>query len=75
MSYNYIWSILIICREEQVMEEEFLTKKELAALLKVTIKTIDRLCINEGLPFVKFGRNVRFNKKEVLDWVKNSNKQ
>lgn len=57
------------------MKEEFLTKKELAELLKVTIRTIDRLCTHEGLPFVKFGRNVRFEKEKVLDWIRNSNKQ
>lgn len=52
------------------MEEEFLTKKELAELLKVTIRTVDRLCVKENLPYVKFGRNVRFEKSKVLEWIK-----
>lgn len=53
------------------MEEELLTKKEVSEFLKVTIRTIDRLRI-EGLPSVKFGRNVRFNKKDVMEWVNKS---
>jgi len=56
------------------MKEEFLTKKELAELLKVTIRTIDRLCVYEDLPFIKFGRNVRFEKDKVLEWIRNHNK-
>jgi len=51
------------------MEDEFLTKKEVAELLKVTVRTIDRLH-SEGLPSVKFGRNVRFEKAEVVAWLK-----
>lgn len=51
------------------MIEEFLTKKELAGLLKLSTRTIDRLR-EKGLPIRKVGRAVRFEKNEVLEWYK-----
>jgi len=51
------------------MEEEILTKKELAKLLKVTVRTIDRLR-GEGMPSFKVGNQVRFDKEDVKDWLK-----
>lgn len=50
------------------MEDEVLTKGELAKLLKVTERTIDNLR-KEGMPYFKVGVNVRFNRSKVLDWL------
>ena len=52
------------------MAEEFMTRKELAELLKTTVRTIERFYTEEGMPYIKFGRMIRFEKKEVLDWIR-----
>jgi excisionase family DNA binding protein len=51
------------------MESEILNKEELAELLKVNIRTIDRLR-KEGMPSFKVASNIRFDKKSVLEWLK-----
>jgi excisionase family DNA binding protein len=56
------------------MEEEILTKEELATYLKVTPRTIDRLR-KTGLPSFKVGDSVRFKKDEVLKWLEEQNKK
>ena len=43
--------------------------KEVAELLKVHVNTVNNL-VNEGMPSYKIGRNRRFDKDEVLKWVK-----
>ena len=55
------------------MESEILTKDELAKMLKVTIRTLDRLR-SEGLPSIKVGNQVRFIEKDVLEWLKSQRK-
>lgn len=50
------------------MEDEILTKGELAKLLKVTERTIDNLR-KEGMPYFKVGNNVRFDKVKVFEWL------
>ncbi|OPY58481.1 MAG: Helix-turn-helix domain protein [Pelotomaculum sp. PtaU1.Bin035] len=51
------------------MENELLTKEELSRFLKISIPTIDRWR-QEGMPCKKMGRLVRFEKKRVLEWIK-----
>lgn len=53
------------------MNDEILTKKEVAEILKITERMVDKLR-KEGLPSFKVGTNVRFEKKEVLEWIKES---
>lgn len=48
---------------------KFLTIEELADMLQVTRATIYNLK-NKGLPFIKFGKNIRFDQDEVIDWIK-----
>lgn len=55
------------------MADEILTREELAKLLKVTERTIDRLR-KEGLPWYRVGANVRFDKEKVLKWLEQNNK-
>jgi len=55
------------------MEEDILTKSELAEILKVTEKTIDRLR-TKGMPSFKVGTKVRFNKAKVVEWLENQGK-
>jgi len=49
---------------------KFLTIEDLAEMLQVTRTTIYNLK-NKGLPFIKLGRNIRFDQDEVIEWIKN----
>ena len=49
-------------------EDEVLTKEELAKLLKVGVRTIDRMR-KEGMPYFNIGTAVRFRKENVFKWV------
>jgi len=49
-------------------KDEILTKEELSKLLKVGIRTIDRMR-DEGMPYFKIGTAVRFRKEQVLQWI------
>lgn len=46
-----------------------LTKKELAEFLKVHVNTIDNF-VRQGMPHYRFGKSVRFDQTEVLEWFK-----
>ena len=48
---------------------EILTKKELSKLLQVTERTIDMLR-KQGLPWFYVAADIRFDKDEVLIWLK-----
>jgi excisionase family DNA binding protein len=56
------------------MVEEILTKEELATYLKVTERTIDRLR-KKGMPFLKVGDTVRFQKEAVLKWLEENSQE
>lgn len=47
--------------------DEFITKAEWAARLKVTTRTIDSWMVKGYLPFRKIGRTVRFSWTEVCE--------
>ena len=57
------------------MDEELLTVKELCKWLKISRSTADRWR-NEGMPFIKHSKSVRFDKDKVQEWLerKNNNK-
>jgi excisionase family DNA binding protein len=48
------------------LEEDILTVREVADLLKLHPKTINKLANSGKLPACKFGRQWRFRKSEVL---------
>ncbi len=51
----------------------FLTKKELAAYLSLSIFTIDtRVSQKREIPFVKMRRKVMFDMKDVQEWIDKS---
>ena len=52
---------------------KFLTVEDVAEMLQVTRTTIYNLK-KQGLPFIKLGKNIRFDQEEVVEWVK-SNRQ
>jgi excisionase family DNA binding protein len=49
---------------------KFLTIEDLAEMLQVTRTTVYNLQ-SKGLPFIKLGRNIRFDQDEVIEWIKN----
>jgi len=53
--------------------EEFLTKSEIAKLLKVSESTIDRWR-KEGMPSVKVKRKVLFKQDDVEKWLQEKSK-
>jgi len=48
------------------MGEEILTNREVADLLKLHPKTVNKLAISGKLPAYRIGRQWRFRKSEVL---------
>ena len=54
-----------------VSDVKFLTIEDVADMLQVTRTTIYNLK-KKGLPFIKLGKNIRFNQEEVVDWVMNN---
>lgn len=56
------------------MSEILLTEKELCAWLKISRATAWRWR-QEGLPYLKYGKSVRFEEAAVLDWLKKQNQK
>ena len=52
---------------------KFLTIEDVADMLQVTRTTVYNLK-KKGLPFIKIGKNIRFNQKDVIDWVMNNSR-
>ncbi len=48
---------------------EMFTAKELERLLKISVKTIYRYVEQGLIPYVKIQSNVRFPKREILEWI------
>ncbi|GHU51780.1 hypothetical protein FACS1894127_8020 [Clostridia bacterium] len=48
---------------------KFLTIDDVSQMLQVTRSTVYNLK-KRGLPYIKLGKNIRFDQKEVVDWVK-----
>ena len=47
---------------------EFLTKKDVCALLKISPRTLDLFRARDGLPTVKIGNVCRFRRDAVTEW-------
>lgn len=54
-------------------EIRFLTIEQVAEMLQVTRTTIYNMK-KKGLPFIKIGKNIRFDEESVVQWVR-SNQQ
>lgn len=59
-------------QDETKNETQFLNKKELGQLLKVSERTTDKIVVNKLLPVYKIGRLVRFKKSDVTDYIARS---
>ena len=52
---------------------KFLTVEDVAEMLQVARSTIYNLK-KQGMPFIKLGKNIRFDQEEVINWVKTNNR-
>ena len=50
-------------------ENRYLNKKGLCEYLGVSIGKVEKMMYDDGLRYVKFGRNVRFDVKDVNDYM------
>ena len=58
----------VITRSDNML----ITVNELCNIMKVTRTSIDNWR-KEGMPYQKFGKMVRFDKEEVMEWLKERN--
>lgn len=50
-------------------QSEFITVEELANVLKVNVRTIQRFVNRKELPAIRVGRQWRFRREWVTDWL------
>ncbi|MES2875310.1 MAG: helix-turn-helix domain-containing protein [Bacteroidota bacterium] len=53
-------------------ELEMLTRKEVAELLKINLRTVDKRVLANDLPAYKLGASTRFKKCDVAKYIDNS---
>ena len=53
---------------------KFLTIEDVSEMLQVTRTTVYNLK-KQGLPFIKLGKNIRFDQEEVVKWVRSNSKR
>jgi excisionase family DNA binding protein len=56
-------------KHDDHQEIDLLTKEEVAELLRVSPRTIERLVNARELPFVKLDRAIRFHRRDVVELV------
>lgn len=56
--------------QNQSEYDNLMNKKETCDYLRISNNTLDSW-IKEGLPVIRIGKTVRFNKKEVHRWLNN----
>ena len=54
-----------------MISSKYLNKKGLCEFLGVSIGKVENLMYNGDLKYVKFGRNVRFDVEDVIDFMNN----
>lgn len=47
---------------------QYMTKKEVAAMLRVSCRSVDKWKAENGLPVIKIGGVCRYEKETVLVW-------
>lgn len=52
-----------------------LTTKEIADKLKVAEITIHKWRAENGMPFLRIGRSVRFDEQKVIEWINSNQKK
>jgi len=55
-----------------MLDDEFLTVEELAKKLKVNPRTIQRLIERKELPAIRIGKQWRFRRETVTEWLESN---
>ena len=55
----------------ETVSRRFVNKKGLCEYLDVSIGKVEKMMYDDGLKYVKFGRNVRFDINDVNDYMNN----
>ncbi len=56
------------------MDTKFLTIEDVSEMLQVSRVTVYNLK-KKGMPFLKIGKNIRFDEKEVVDWIRENGRE
>lgn len=56
--------------EQNIPKDDFITVEELAEMLKVSPRTIQRIIERKELPAIRVGRQLRFRREWVGEWLK-----
>lgn len=67
-------SCVIDCKggeKDMPADIKFLTIEDVSEMLQVTRTTVYNLK-KQGMPFIKLGKNIRFDQEEVVDWVRSN---
>tara|TARA_A100001011_G_scaffold326443_1_gene349975 strand:+ start:309 stop:503 length:195 start_codon:yes stop_codon:yes gene_type:complete len=56
-----------------MIKTNIMNKEEVADYLKLSIPSIDRYMKNEGLPYSKIGKSVRYIREDIESWVRSKN--
>ncbi len=54
--------------------QNFLTIEDVSEMLQVSRVTVYNLK-KKGMPFLKIGKNIRFDEKEVVDWIRENGRE
>lgn len=52
------------------MNESLLTKEEIAVRLNISAYDVDKLRKTKNMPFVKIGRNIRYDLEKVRNFIR-----
>lgn len=61
-------------RGDSYMDTKFLTIEDVSEMLQVSRVTVYNLK-KKGMPFLKIGKNIRFDEKEVVDWIRENGRE
>ena len=53
--------------------ENLYTKKDLSSKLKLSVSTLDNHMKENKLPYIKFGKSVRFTDSDVREYIRKHN--
>lgn len=67
---DIISDTLATLKSGKVLDTPFLNKKEACDYLRISNNTLDSW-INLGLPVIRIGKTVRFDKKSISSWIEN----
>jgi excisionase family DNA binding protein len=67
----------ILLTKEKTIENkvQFINRKEVCELLNIGQMTLYGYVSKKLIPYYKFGRELQFDKQEIIDWIKSTRRQ